>query len=67
MICGFCADKNVTDCLNVILELLPPERMMVINSSHPRSMKRQALHDALRAASEAKGCTWNESGDDAMA
>ena len=57
----------MTDCLNVILEHLPPERMMVINSSHPRSMKRQALHDALRAASEAKGCTWNESGDDAMA
>ena len=67
MICGFCADKNVSDCLNVILEHTSPDRMMLINSSHQRSMKRQALREALRVASEAKGCSWNESGDDALA
>lgn len=60
MVCGFCADKNVDDCLRNILGHIPAGRMRVINSSHPRAMKAERLRDALRRANEAMGGTWDE-------
>lgn len=63
MICGFCADKNVEDCLRNILGHIPAGKMRVINSSHPRAMKAERLRDALRRTSEAMGRKWDEGGD----
>ena len=60
MICGFCADKNVSDCLEVILEHTPVDKLRVINSSHPRAMKCECLRDALKACNEKLGKAWNE-------
>lgn len=60
MICGFCADKNVEDCLRNILGHIPAGMMRLINSSHPRAMKAERLRDALRRANEAMGREWSE-------
>ena len=59
--CGFCADKNVSDCLNNILCHVTADRMRVINSSHPRSMKAERLREVLKTVNEKMGRKGEES------
>lgn len=60
MMCGFCADKNVADCLNVILQHTTVDKMRLINSSHPRAMKCECLRETLHRCNDALGREWND-------
>lgn len=60
MICGFCADKNISDCLRVILHHTAADHIRLINSSHPRSMKADRLREVLKSVSKEMGLAWND-------
>ena len=61
MICGFCADKNISDCLRVILQHTPADHIRLINSSHPRSMKADRLREVMKGVNQELGLAWDES------
>ena len=58
MICGFCADKNISDCLRVILHHTAADHIRLINSS--RSMKADRLREVLKGVSKEMGLAWND-------
>lgn len=60
MICGFCADKNISDCVKIILEHTQPDHIRVINSSHPRSLKADRLRDTVKEINQSMGRSWND-------
>ena len=60
MICGFCADKNIADCVKIILEHTHADHLRLINSSHPRSLKADRLRDTVKELSISMGRNWND-------
>lgn len=66
MICGFCADKNISDCLRVILKHTPADHIRLINSSHPRSMKACRLREVMKEVSKEMGLPWDDSRNEEM-
>ena len=60
MICGFCADKNISDCVKVILEHTRADHIRFINSSHPRSLIAERLRDNVKELCISMGKEWND-------
>ena len=60
MICGFCADKNISDCVKIILQHTNPDHMRLINSSHPRSLKAESLRKTVKELCMTMGKNWSD-------
>ena len=60
MICGFCADKNISDCVKIILQHMNPDHMRLINSSHPRSLKAESLRKTVKELCMTMGKNWSD-------
>lgn len=60
-ISGFCADKNIADCIDEMLNVIPIENMNIIKASHPRGMKPEQLRATIQHCAEQKNIEWKES------
>ncbi|KAK8792043.1 hypothetical protein WA158_005420 [Blastocystis sp. Blastoise] len=60
VISGFCGDKNVSDCIEEILNVIPVENMSIIKSQHPRGMKPDVLKNTIKSVCEQKNITWSD-------
>ena len=60
MMCGFCADKNISDCVKIILQHMKPDHMRLSNRSHPRSLKAESLRKTVKELCLNMGKNWND-------
>ena len=60
MICGFCADKNIGDCVKIILEHTAADHIRLINSSHPRSLVADRLRNTVKEMCVSMQKAWND-------
>ncbi|KAK8814304.1 hypothetical protein WA158_008166 [Blastocystis sp. Blastoise] len=59
-ICGFCADKNISICLQELFKVISVSNFSCISASHPRAMPANQLREIIKQTAINQGYIWKD-------